>query len=1147
MSETVYRFLPWSRRGLSAALPAASDGAPLPARPKVQIDVVVGGGAGPVSTSMQLNGPGDVIGLDPTVIVRTIPRPGSTNVEPNYLAAVDFDQPELPWLFTPAGVPGSGHLQPWLVLVVVHDRPGVSVTVPRGAILPHLTIESGAAGELPDLADSWAWAHVQLLDEDAGSSAEAVGAALLNHPDRNVSRLVCPRRLEPDAAWIACLVPAFDAGIVRGFGGTPAAADLKPAWSSPDAIELPVYYHWRFQTGPQGDFESLTRRLKPYEATARIGRVKMHVGDASPFVDLPLGDPGRFLDMDGALQAPAVARATAQPPVPDPSLGDVPPALRAGLQDVTRVLADAADGKLDGQAPEDGAALGPPVYGGAHIRRTSVADTDDTWFRELNTDPRGRVAAGLGTEVLRRFQEDVMEACWQQAGDVIAIETALSRARLSLEAALRFRERHLVPLPQGRLLQITAPLADRTLLGGLTLPTAIAPTSFPDRTTDAAMRRYTASRGRIVVVIPPRAGRDAATAAAAARVALAARGAGERLVTTLAAGRGDVDATRFPVVAIDGLPAAMPPAAADGMVTLEKFGAGVTLDKAGAAALAKASRALSASPAPPAEEMLRPRADLLSSGLLTNAHLDAARDVSAEQFTLRADAVAGGRHPTLSEVVDSSSSSVVDSLLAAAVTQPGDSGFLIETGPSIVVRPLALRGSGELVVVTPPGRPNVPIARIDPRLRGNARVIGDLVGRLPNGAIDPLVMRRGGALLTPVGVELRPGAAHGEVVVHPGAGDAAAPVGAPAAPTVTMPPLVKDAATIARYEEAVSVLAESTALAVDPVTPRLVPFDLVRAAGTTLERVNPILVHPARLDTMISLGGHALSGILADPSLVPAWRLPALLDRVMAYPRLDLPAYTYLAAYDRTRFCPGVDEVPPESITLLETNPRFIAAFMGGLNHETNRELLWRTFPTDGRGTPWRSFWRRADGRPDIFEIHTWGKRGNRDDLPVQTSDPLGNLVLLLRGDLLRRYPNTMAVAVRAVRTSGVQKPSDLPADLRTPVFAGAFDPDVSFFGFPLVSADLTAGEGWFFGLMEPVTEPRFGFDETVGRETPTPTSWNDVAWPDLLPMPGHLAVSALAALGLSPSVHEADGVAAALFQRPFKLLIHARHLVKGI
>jgi hypothetical protein len=83
---------------------------------------------------------------------------------------------------------------------------------------------------------------------------------------------------------------------------------------------------------------------------------------------------------------------------------------------------------------------------------------------------------------------------------------------------------------------------------------------------------------------------------------------------------------------------------------------------------------------------------------------------------------------------------------------------------------------------------------------------------------------------------------------------------------------------------------------------------------------------------------------------------------------------------------------------------------------------------------------------------------------------------------------------------------------------------------------------------MEPVTEPRFGFDETVGRETATPASWNDVAWPDLGVAPaGQLKVSQLAAVGLTPSVGQADGVAAALFQRPFKLLVHARHLVKGI
>ncbi|MFJ8469573.1 hypothetical protein [Streptomyces swartbergensis] len=1143
MTDTVYRFLPWSRRGLSAAVPGAPDGSPVPDRAKVHIEVVVGG-AGTVSTKTALSGPGEVIGLDPTVIVRTVPRPNSTNVEPNYLAAVEFDQPELPWLFTPTGVPPSGHLAPWLVLVVVRDRPEVTVSAPAGAVLPRLTIESGAAAELPDLRESWAWAHVQLLDEDAGTTPGAVGAALADHPNRNVSRLVCPRRLEPNARWIAALVPAFDAGVDRGLGRTPKGGDLQPAWATgADSVTLPAYYHWRFQTGPQGDFESLARRLKAYEAGARIGRVKMHVREGSPFPDrLPVGDPARFLDMDGALQAPAIARSKADPKVPDSTLGQVPEALRSGLAKVTRVMADAADGVLDGQAPEDGESIGPPVYAGAHIRRTSVADTDDTWFRELNTDPRPRVAAGLGAEVMRTYQEEVMEACWQQVGDVLAVEAALSRARLSLEAARRVRERHLAPLPSGRLLQLAAPLADRTLLDGLTLPKAIATSSLPDRATDAAMRRYTAATGRVMSGVRRRAARAAVT--------VDPRQVGERLVSTLARGRVDVDPTRYPVPAIDGLPGPLPGPGPDGSVALESLGVRVVVDKVGAAALGKAARELRAAPVLTAREMLAPRADLRATGLLTSVHLAAAREAAVGQLADRMAALPADGRPRLTDVLSASPSHVMHAVSAAAAALSGDAGFLIETGTQIVVRPLGLRRGGELVVLTPPGVDNVPLARLDRRLIGDAHEIGELIGRLPGGTLRPPGRLPGGRLTAPVQVVLRPGASHGEVVVAVGGGAGAA-AGGPAAisPTVTMPPLVKDADVIARYESAVAELARRSALGEDPAVPELVAFALAQAGTALLERCDPVTVHPARLDTMISVAGHGLGSVLADPTLVPHWRLPLRFDRVMAHPRLGLPAYSYLAQYDRTRFCPGVDEVPPESITLLETNPRFIAAFMAGLNHETNKELLWRGYPTDGRGTPWQKFWQRKDDRADIFEVHTWGSRHGRDDLPAQTHDPKGNLVLLLRGELVRRYPNVMAVAVKAERVAGREKPSDKPADLRVSVFAGQFDPDVSFFGFPLDRDDLTTGDGWFFGLLEPVTEPRFGFDETPGRAGSGPAAhWNEVAWPDLaVPPAGVLRVGQLAALGLSPSVGQADGVAAATFQRPFKLLVHARHLVKGI
>ena len=47
-------------------------------------------------------GPGDVVGIDPRQIIRTEPRPFTSNFEPNYLCGIEFDAPDLPWLFTPA-------------------------------------------------------------------------------------------------------------------------------------------------------------------------------------------------------------------------------------------------------------------------------------------------------------------------------------------------------------------------------------------------------------------------------------------------------------------------------------------------------------------------------------------------------------------------------------------------------------------------------------------------------------------------------------------------------------------------------------------------------------------------------------------------------------------------------------------------------------------------------------------------------------------------------------------------------------------------------------------------------------------------------------------------------------------------------------
>ena len=116
---------------------------------------------------------------------------------------------------------------------------------------------------------------------------------------------------------------------------------------------------------------------------------------------------------------------------------------------------------------------------------------------------------------------------------------------------------------------------------------------------------------------------------------------------------------------------------------------------------------------------------------------------------------------------------------------------------------------------------------------------------------------------------------------------------------------------------------------------------------------------------------------------------------------------------------------------------------MVGLNHEMARELLWREYPTDQRGTCFRQFWdvrglkmldnRTSSQEPeDIPPINTWGMR-----LGLHGKDT-GKLVLVLRGELLRRYPNTIIYAVEAVRSSGTNKRT-LGTDEIYPVFRERF------------------------------------------------------------------------------------------------------------
>jgi hypothetical protein len=81
------------------------------------------------------------------------------------------------------------------------------------------------------------------------------------------------------------------------------------------------------------------------------------------------------------------------------------------------------------------------------------------------------------------------------------------------------------------------------------------------------------------------------------------------------------------------------------------------------------------------------------------------------------------------------------------------------------------------------------------------------------------------------------------------------------------------------------------------------------------------------------------------------------LHSVKWYPEFHRPMYHFLRDMSQENISPGLENVPQNTVGLLQTNRRFIEAFMMGLNHEMASELLWREFPTDHRGSYFRSFW----------------------------------------------------------------------------------------------------------------------------------------------------------------------------------------------
>ena len=70
------------------------------------------------------------------------------------------------------------------------------------------------------------------------------------------------------------------------------------------------------------------------------------------------------------------------------------------------------------------------------------------------------------------------------------------------------------------------------------------------------------------------------------------------------------------------------------------------------------------------------------------------------------------------------------------------------------------------------------------------------------------------------------------------------------------------------------------------------------------------------------------------------WSRLDALQPVNVTPSFPQPMYEPLRELFQDMVLPGLEQIPNNSLTVLQVNARFIEAYMVGLNHELSRELL---------------------------------------------------------------------------------------------------------------------------------------------------------------------------------------------------------------
>jgi len=1045
----VYSFLPWLRHGLANRIDPASTSIAGRSRATFHIRLRAIGQAlegAPLSETItrdvELYGPGDIIGIERRAIIKTEPRPLVTNFEPNYLPYIDFYDEDFPWRYTPE-TPSNHRLRPWIMLVVLKESEFEDGVRTADNPLPYIVV-SAANAIFPPIDQLWAWAHVhinrdlsaaptEITSNDMNAVLPKFESALQSNPDIAYSRILCPRKLDVSSTYHAFLIPVFESGRLAGLGldpaGTPAVnhGAWEPNSSRPQPDHFPYYYRWTFQTGTVGDFEYLVRLLEPQPVDSRVGRRDIDV--QAPGMNLRgISDDelGGVLRLGGALRVPLAALSPDelaafnryeqwdQNPYPHPFQSDLAAFLNLADDYSQKQVSDAHnDTSYDTTIPDPDnpgtmindpdPLITPPIYGRWHAmvervltqRDGSPAPQNQNWVHQLNLDPRHRVAANFGAEVVQQNQEIYMRAAWEQIGDVLAANRRIRLAQFARYASMRWYERSLLalqanPQTRRRALVMTMPVQRRVITQGLTVFQQVKQSIVPRALMTSEARRMMAPRGRLMTSLPFTVGANASN-----------------LIDRV--NRGEVTANP-PKPPLDGAP---------------------TLDE-----LADA---------------IQPPAGAVPPWVVVLLH----------------------RFPNLRAII-------LIMLLALVVLLLFLPILAIIIIPAFVALAWFYYKLGEWQRLLRPSE----------SLREDNQK-PEVVDRLPKSP-DFRIIERGDSFRPTFGAS-------------------------DSAEATAYKTALKDAYALINASKTVAA----------PLRPSRKVLNLEQITTTLVTSINPAVTIPR----------HVYSGIFIPPRVRE--QIGERFVEAMAYPVIDQPMYEPLVKKSKDNFLPNLNFIQQNSISLLETNQAFIEAYMVGLNHEFARELLWREYVTDQRGSYFRQFWDVTgylhgsaedpevlrEKLRDIPPLHRWSKfsrLGDHDNRETGGANE-EEIVLVIRGELLKKYPTAVIYAHRAkwqrkadgtidntverqLDDAGVALAENPPRDkVKTPLYEAKVDPDIYFFGFDLTVEAAIGGTGenetddpgWFFVIKERPGEPRFGLDIGTADHIYV---WNDLAWGNLVP-----------------------------------------------